>query len=74
MSTTAAPSTPAPVSARVGRCLDCAAELHRDPATGRYLDRWDQAICGANGAAHIPDLPTPVPYRPEITRVKENQP
>ena len=39
------------------RCLDCAAVLHLDEATGALADRWGQAMCGASYLAHSPDLP-----------------
>jgi hypothetical protein len=42
---------------RLVRCLDCAAQLHRDEVTGALVDRWGQAMCGASCRAHAPDLP-----------------
>jgi hypothetical protein len=39
------------------RCLDCAANLTVDPATGALVDQWGQATCGASYRAHAPDLP-----------------
>ena len=41
----------------VGVCLDCAAALQVDEATGALVDRWGQATCGASYRAHAPDLP-----------------
>jgi hypothetical protein len=41
----------------VGVCLDCAADLRVDEATGALVDRWGQATCGASYRAHSPDLP-----------------
>jgi hypothetical protein len=41
----------------VGVCLDCAADLWVDEATGALVDRWGQATCGASYRAHLPDLP-----------------
>ena len=29
-------------------CLDCAAVLHVDEATGALVDQWGQAECGAS--------------------------
>jgi hypothetical protein len=39
------------------RCLDCAAALHLDRATGAMVDQWGQPTCGASCRAHSPDLP-----------------
>ncbi len=50
------PSAPA-------RCLDCAANLRVDEATGALVDQWGQATCGASYRAHAPDLP-PVDAEP----------
>ena len=47
----------------VGVCLDCAANLHVDEATGALVDQWGQATCGATYRAHAPDLP-PVAAEP----------
>ena len=41
----------------VGVCLDCAADLSVDEATGALVDQWGQAMCGASYRAHAPDLP-----------------
>jgi hypothetical protein len=41
----------------VGVCLDCAADLRVDEATGALVDRWGQATSGASYRAHLPDLP-----------------
>jgi hypothetical protein len=38
-------------------CLDCAASLHVDEATGELVDQWGQAECGASCRAHAPDVP-----------------
>ena len=47
----------------VGVCLDCAANLHVDEATGALVDQWGQGTCGATYRAHAPDLP-PVAAEP----------
>jgi hypothetical protein len=46
-----------PASSPVGVCLDCAAVLHVDDATGALVDRWGDATCGASCRAHAPDVP-----------------
>ena len=38
-------------------CLDCAAVLHVDEATGALVDQWGKAECGASCRAHAPDVP-----------------
>ena len=43
-------------AARVGACLDCAAVLHLDDATGALVDQWGQATCGASCRAHAADF------------------
>jgi hypothetical protein len=45
------------------RCLDCAARLHIDQATGALVDRWGLAMCGASCRAHAPDV-SPLPFGP----------
>jgi hypothetical protein len=40
----------------VGVCLDCAAVLHLDQATGALVDRWGDAMCGASYRAHAADV------------------
>jgi len=47
-----------PKQIAVGVCLDCAADLSVDEATGALVDRWGQATCGASYRAHAPDLPS----------------
>jgi len=44
------------------RCLDCAALLYTDPATGDLVDQWGERICSASYRAHVADLPY-VPVR-----------
>jgi hypothetical protein len=39
------------------RCLDCAAVLHTDSATGELVDAWGERTCSASYGAHAPDLP-----------------
>jgi len=39
------------------RCLDCAAVLYIDPATGELVDSWSERICTASYRAHVADLP-----------------
>jgi hypothetical protein len=51
-------ATPGQVSpmSRQPRCLDCAAVLHADPATGVLVDGWGERICQASYRVHVPDL------------------
>ena len=39
------------------RCLDCAALLYTDPATGVLVDRWGERTCSASYRPHAADLP-----------------
>ena len=41
----------------LARCLDCAAHLHVDEATGALVDRWCQTMRGASCRARSPELP-----------------
>jgi hypothetical protein len=40
------------------RCLDCAAVLHTDSATGELVDDWGERTCSASYRAPVPDVPT----------------
>ena len=38
-------------------CLDCAAVLHVDEATGALADQWGEPVCGASYGAHALEVP-----------------
>jgi len=39
------------------RCLDCAAALYIDPASGDLIDVWGERICSASYRPHVADVP-----------------
>ncbi len=41
------------------RCLDCAAVLYTDPASGGVVDAWGERTCSASYRPHDPDFPLP---------------
>jgi transcriptional regulator with XRE-family HTH domain len=55
--TRATDATAIPVPVAQPRCLDCAAVLHIDDATGELVDSCGQAGCQASYRTHVPDLP-----------------
>jgi hypothetical protein len=49
---------------RQPRCLNCAAILYVNPATGELVDGWGERICQVSYRVHVPDLSLLEVYRP----------
>jgi hypothetical protein len=49
---------PNPIPTPTGaKCLDCAAVLYTNHASGELVDGWGESLCSASYRPHVPDLP-----------------